>query len=270
LALRLTRADHPLTARVLVNRIWGKLMGRPLVETPSNFGSLGSRPSHPELLDDLAVRFVRRGWSIKWLCREIVTSATYQQTSGRSGYGDTIDQQNRSLWRMHRKRLTVEQWRDAVLSATGEMQRDIGGPNITPDDPQAKRRTVYCQASRLKLHPMLALFDYPDPNAHSSMRSETTTPSQKLFMMNSPWILSQARLAAGRVASQADGEDPIRCLYRLLFTRDPSDDERRFAEQYLTDSGAEFRNNSSSVAASARFHSLVHALLISNEMIFLD
>src|SRR5262249_52818569 len=167
LAEAITSPHNPLTARVLVNRVWALNFGRPLVATPSNFGALGERPTHPELLDDLAVRFLEAGWSLKWLQREMVLSAAYRQSSepltptrspqgrgqvaptlspGGRGQGEGVraaDPENRLLGRMNRRRLSVEAWRDALLCAAGQLDHTIGGASLGPPCPQGRRVPVY-------------------------------------------------------------------------------------------------------------------------------
>jgi hypothetical protein len=258
LAREIISADNPLTARVFVNRVWSRLIGRPLVATPSNFGSLGERPTHTELLDDLAVRFMDNGWSLKWLCREIVSSSTYQQTS--HSVANHPDPQNRWLSRMNRKRLSVEQWRDAILLATGKLDRStVGDAGIEPSDPQSLQRTIYSQASRLKLNPMLALFDYPDPNAHSAKRAQTTSATQKLFMMNSPFMVQNALALSQRVSGESDMtlRQALDATYLVLLSRRPSDEEVMVALEFLS-------------ARGQNFDKYVHAVMMSNEVIFLD
>ena len=251
--------SNPLTARVIVNRVWRELMGRGLVETPSNFGQLGERPSHPQLLDDLAVRFMDNGWSLKWLQREIVLSSTYRQSSQIDSEAAKIDPDNRLRWRMPRRRLSVEAYRDAILSVSDRLQRSIGGRSMEPNDAAARRRTVYAKISRLNLNPMLARFDFPDPNAHSAKRVETTTPLQKLFLLNSPFLVEQADALAERL-DDLGGSYPskIQAAYRLLYSREPTDDEIRWAEEYIGEGRAE------------SWPQYVQALLISNEMFTID
>jgi hypothetical protein len=254
---------NPLTARVIVNRIWALNFGAPLVGTPSNFGALGERPSHPQLLDDLAVRFMESGWSLKWLQREIVLSASYGQESGVRSQESGRDSDNRLLGRMNRRRLSVEAWRDAILCASGQMDRAIGGRSLTPENPKEHRRSVYSAVSRLELNRMLALFDFPDPNGHADRRVETTTPLQKLFVLNSPFMLAQAaylaeRLAAA-VAAPADW-GRIDRAYRLLYARPASEKEIRLGLVFLA-AGDD---------RPARWQQYAHALLAANEMLFLD
>jgi hypothetical protein len=241
LADAIASPHNPLTARVIVNRIWGQTFGRPLVATPSNFGNLGERPTHPELLDDLAVRFMDAGWSLKWLHREIVLSAAYKQKSEvrrqKSEDNDrraAIDPENKLLWRMNRRRLTVEMWRDSLLAATGELEERVGGPSMNPQDPTERRRTLYSQVSRLSLNPLLALFDFPDPNLTADRRVETTTPLQKLFMLNSPFMLAQAERLTDRVMKEASGDaERMDLAYQLLYSRPATAPEVRLGIAFL-------------------------------------
>src|SRR5262249_42871156 len=145
--------DNPLTARVMVNRVWAQHFGKGLVRTPSNFGALGERPTHPELLDWLATRFIRSGWSVKGLHREIMLSAAYRQGSRSAPRGEEIDGDNKLLWRMNRRRLEVEAWRDAMLAAAGTLDHTLGGPSTALNSPDNRRRTFYGGVSRHDLNP---------------------------------------------------------------------------------------------------------------------
>ncbi len=259
LADRIACRDNPLTARVIVNRVWGRLMGRPLVDTPSNFGLLGSEPTHPRLLDDLSVRFMQAGWSLKWLMREITLSSTYGQSSDVDAVKLAADPENRLLWRMPRRRLSIEAYRDAILAVTGRLDSATFGPSISPQDPTARRRTVYSKVSRLDLNPMLARFDFPDPNAHSASRHETTTPLQKLFLLNSPFMLRHAEAFASRIhGSGRQVQEAVRLGYRLAFARDPTPEEQVMAERFLL--GGDDR----------QWTQFAQALFISNEMFVVD
>ena len=225
LAACLTDPGNPLTARVIVNRVWQQFFGTGIVPTTSNFGELGGRPTNQRLLDDLAVGFVNHGWSLKWLQRQIVRSDTYQQASAVNAGSQTADSTNASLWRMPRRRLSVEGWRDAVLAVSGRLEDQIGGPSIRVDDPEETRRTIYAQVSRFELNPLLSLFDFPDPNVHASGRMETTTPLQKLFLMNSPFVLAQAEAIADSIADDSTPSQQVVALFRLTLQRDPDDTE---------------------------------------------
>ncbi len=203
LARAIASAANPLTARVIVNRVWSHHFGRGLVATASNFGELGDRPSHPELLDWLAHRLIASGWSLKALHREIMLSAAYRQSSRFDAASDAKDPENVLLWRMNRRRLDVEAWRDAMLAVGGRFDLKIGGPPLSLDSPNNERRTVYAAISRHDLAPLLRLFDFPDPNITSGGRVETTVPLQQLFVLNSEFMVASARC---RIATRSSRE----------------------------------------------------------------
>ncbi len=262
LAEAIAQRRNPLTARVMVNRIWGLFFGRPLVDTPSNFGRSGLLPSHPDLLDDLSVRFMENGWSIKTLVREIATSSTYRQASRDDPGKTAIDPENLRLWRANRRRLTVEQWRDAALFLSGELEWE-GGPSMEISDPKNRRRTVHARVSRHKLDDLLLGFDYPDANVHAEKRVATTTAIQKLFLLNSPFILERARGLAARLAASretGDGDGVLRA-YGLLFSREPEREELKLALEFLRGpAGPEM----------PRWERYAQMLLASNEMWYVD
>jgi hypothetical protein len=263
LAAAIADARNPLTARVMVNRVWGMLFGSYLVPTPSNFGRSGQPPTYPQLLDDLAVRFVEHGWSVKWLLRELVSSATYRQAATANAQAAATDPANELLWRMNRKRLSVEQWRDGVLAVAGKLDPETAGRSMELDDPANRRRTVYARVSRLKLNDVLTQFDYPDANVHAEKRSVTTTPAQKLFMLNGPFVIAQAKALAARLTAEAPQDDAARITlaYRLLFARDPDDAEKTVAAEFLKGEGS---------PEMSRLEQYVQALLVSNEALYLD
>ena len=185
----------------LVNRVWDLVFGKPLARTTSNFGATGEKPTHPELLDDLAVRFMQDGWSVKRLMRELVMSATYRQDSAGSAANAQIDEANENLWHMERRRLGIEAWRDAVLAVSGTLTEE-GGASQNLDAPANHKRTLYSHISRRELNKTLMLFDYPDANVHAARRSISTTPTQKLFVMNSAFIIGQSRKLAERLQQE--------------------------------------------------------------------
>jgi hypothetical protein len=258
LAEALVDRGNPLTARVMVNRLWGAFFGSYLVATPSNFGVKGQLPTHPELLDDLAARWMEHGWSIKWLVREIVLSSTYQQSAEQRSEGMAVDPANRWLWRMNRKHLPVEAWRDTVLAAAGRLEPAIGGQSFDPSDPAQTRRTLYSEVSRLSLNRMLATFDFPDPNAHSDRRAETVTPLQKLFVLNSPFMVQQAENFAVRLLEATrDPTHRIQLAYHWLFGREPTAMELQASLQFVEPS-------------TERWSQWAQVLLATNELAFID
>ena len=258
LAEAIADARNPLTARVLVNRIWQQHFGRGLVATPSNFGALGARPTHPEILDALAERFVRGGWSLKKLHREILRTAAYRRSSSLDPRNQSVDPENQWLWRWSRRRLSVEELRDAALAVSGALDRTVGGASGDVDDPAYLRRTLYGRVSRMETARILRLFDFPDPNLSSERRVETTLPQQSLFLLNSPFMAARARALAGRA-----GADPARRLYELALGREPSPGELDLAGAYLSAPDPE----PGAVPRSARY---AQALLASNAFLFID
>jgi len=262
LAEQIVRRDNPLTARVIVNRVWGLLFGKPIVRTPSNFGALGEPPTHPKLLDDLSVRFMENGWSIKWLCREIVLSSTWQQRCDLKEAGQSADPSNRLLWRMNRRRLDVESWRDSILLSAGRLNRTVGGKSIDPTDPKETLRTVYSKVSRLDLNPMLAMFDFPDPNVHAGTRVETTTPLQKMFVLNSPFMVAQVDALAKRCLAAANEDSQrINWACRTLYGREPTPEERNLALEFLGNHDDKH---------TERWKQYAQVLLASNELLMID
>ncbi|MFT5322525.1 MAG: hypothetical protein ACI8P0_000360 [Planctomycetaceae bacterium] len=239
LARAITSRGNPLTARVIVNRVWMHHFGTGLVDSPSNFGITGSKPSHPKLLDDLAVRFMDNGWSLKWLHREIMLSATYQQSSvpvpASAGMIKAVDPDNRLLSHFHRQRLSAEAFRDSVLAVSEQLDPEVGGPSGDADKADFKRRTIYSGVSRHKLSDTLQTFDFPDPAIHCAKRSDTTTPLQQMFVLNSPFMREQATALAERVEKNVSEtvEQKVQLAHRLLFSRDASAAELAIAREFL-------------------------------------
>jgi hypothetical protein len=262
LAEAIADPNNPLTARVIVNRIWSVFFGRGLVATPSNFGQLGSLPSHSELLDDLAVRFMENNWSIKWLVRELVLSSTYQQNSQIISRNELIDPANIYLWRMNRRRLSVEQWRDSILAASNNLDRR-GGESLELTDAKNVRRTIYGRVSRKKLSDILIQFDYPDANVHSAKRSDTTTAIQKLFIINNSFMVEQAKGLAKRITGDSSATDltHIQNTYALLYNRQPTREETELGLAFL---------RLPAEGKLTRWEQYSHALLAANEMMFVD
>lgn len=262
LAKLIASPSNPLTARIMVNRLWDMMFGRPIVRTTSNFGLLGEKPSHPELLDHLALRFIEEGWSVKRLVRELALSATYRQdATGREG-NERLDPANTCWWHAERRRLGVEQFRDAVLAVSGALENG-DGKSLELDDAANHHRTLYARISRRELNKTLMLFDYPDANVHAARRSSTTTPTQKLFVINSPFMLAQAKALAARVNSEApDDAGRIRRAFELLFARPPEPGELEMAQGFLREAPA--------AQGMTAWERLAHALLSTNEMMYVD
>jgi len=256
----------PLSARVIVNRVWRHHFGRGLVETVSDFGVQGSPPSHGELLDDLTARFIENGWSLKWLHREIMLSATYRQASSHDAAKVNLDPENRYLWRMSRRRLDIEAWRDAMLAVTGTLDRTVGGEPRPLTDPQHARRTLYGRIDREEPDDMLRLHDFPDAAAHSPSREPTTTPLQQLFVLNSPLVQRLAAALAQRVMNETPGDAAaqVRRAYSLLYGREPKDSQLHLGVNFVTGGDAKQPVN------AELWKQYAQVLLGSNEFLFVD
>jgi mono/diheme cytochrome c family protein len=198
--------EHPITARVLVNRVWAWHMGEGIVRTPSNFGFAGAEPTHPELLEYLAKRFVDGGMSIKQLHRDIMSSAVYQLASSTTTEYDDIDPENRWFWRFDRRRLEAEEIRDALLMVSGTLDPEIGGPSMPLDRESHDRRTLYGEVSRFQLNEYLQTFDFPNPNLSAERRFSTNVPLQSLYFMNSPFVEAQMDALVRRLADETAPE----------------------------------------------------------------
>ncbi len=220
LAEDLLRADNPMTRRVIVNRVWHHLFGRGIVSSTDNFGRMGEKPSHPELLDYLATRFADDGWSIKRLIRLIVTSETWQQASvpspTASGRIDAADPENQLLSYFNLQRLDAESIRDSMLATAGNLDPKLYGP---PVDGRSNRRSVYVRVLRNRLDPFLTTFDAPVPFATTGRRNATIVPAQSLAMLNDPFVLNMAQSVA---LSVGDTDEPVRAIWRRLLGRDPN------------------------------------------------
>ncbi|HUQ92362.1 MAG TPA: PSD1 and planctomycete cytochrome C domain-containing protein [Bryobacteraceae bacterium] len=260
LANQIASPANPLTARVIVNRIWHHHFGAGLVRTLSNFGAAGDRPSHPELLDYLAVQFIEDGWSIKKLHRQILLSSAYAISSQGSEQALAADADNRLLSRFPRRRLDVEALRDSMLFVSGKLQLAKGGPAVKWDK-DFHRRTLYGEVSRFRTERLLTLFDFPDPSIHAEKRVATNTPVQRLFFLNSEFIKQQAEGLCARVraAVPVDTEAQVRAFYDLLFGRAPEPRELAVARRFLDPAAGD--------AALAEF---AQVLLSSSEFSFVD
>lgn len=273
LAEGIAAADNPLTRRVVVNWVWQNHFGQGLVRTPDDFGTRGQPPTHPQLLDYLATVFLEDQWSIKSLHRRIMLSDVYQQAAIENAANRDVDPDNTLLWRMPRRRLEMEAMRDALLTVSGELDPTIGGKPIElAQSPVVPRRSVYGFINRDIVSNFSSTFDGANPNSCTAKRPDTNVPQQTLYALNSEFIQDRAIRVAGLAKSAADNDDQrVRWLYQHLFAREPDGDELQLAIQYV--SGAEPTETATDGDASAttdRWNLLAHALLASNEFIFVD
>ena len=290
LAEWVTDAKNPLTARVFVNRVWQWHFGQGIVATPDDFGARGEAPTHPELLDYLASRFVESGWSIKKLQRMILLSRAYQGASGDDPQNEVKDAKNAYLWKFNRRRLDAEEIRDALLTVSTNLDpAPAGEPPFTPEttwrytqhqpfiavekDFATNKRSVYLMQQRIRRQPFLELFDGADPNGVTGVRPLTTTALQALYTMNDPFFHEQADALAVRVGMAFGGDaERLDYAFRLLYGRAPTLDESREARQFLSAARAslgatavpEYRKNREALA------SLMRVLLSSSEFLTLD
>jgi hypothetical protein len=212
------------------------------------------------LLDDLAARFMQNRWSLKWLHREIMLSAVYQQASTHDAKKHAIDPDNRWLWRMPRRRLEVEMWRDAMLAVNGTLHNERGGKPLELSDAKNQRRTIYGTVKRREIHDMLRLFDFPDPTTHNAVRITTTTPLQQLFTLNSPFMTQQAVALVSRLKTDAATDDArIRRAYVLLYGRPATEAQVRLGLDFLGPN-----------ADDTAWRQYAQVLLGSNEFLFVD
>lgn len=259
LAEAIASPTNPLTARVIVNRLWLHHFGRGLVETPSDFGLRSDPPTHPRLLDYLASELVRRDWSLKELHRALLLSTAYMQTSDDSEDGRRIDPENVLLWRMNRRRLDFESMRDSLLAVSDHLDRRIGGAPVDIFAPTASRRTVYGFIDRMDVAPLLTTFDFPNPSGSSAQRSATTVAPQALHLMNGDFAQETAARLSRRFASIAPPAERMRQLSLHVLSREPTADEQTAAQAFLGDQPTE-----------ERWTLLAHALLLTNEFLFAD
>jgi Protein of unknown function (DUF1549)/Protein of unknown function (DUF1553)/Planctomycete cytochrome C len=225
-------AKQPLAMRVFVNRIWKAHFGTGIVDTPSNFGAAGERPTNPELLEYLANYFVANGMSVKALQRAIMLSSVYQLSTTDNAENFAKDSGNRLYWRAEKKRLDAEQLRDSVLFTAGNLDDAMGGPSVDLT-PAYTRRTVYGKVSRYKLDEYLQLFDFPSPSISAEKRFVTTVPLQRLFLMNSDFIQSEAEELVKRVANEPDNRARIKKAYEYVYGRDATEEDIALGLQYL-------------------------------------
>ncbi len=264
LADKIVDPTNPLTARVYVNRVWGFLMGDFIVDTPSDFGLQGSPPSHPELLDYLAVDFIENGWSTKHLIKTIVSSQAFLQRSHDRPEAAEIDPENALYWRANRKRLRIEELRDSLLAVSGDLDLTMRG-RVGPlwGDDYTKRRSIYGYINRLNMDPTLRNFDYPSPMQTQGERTENIVPPQALFLMNSPLMIEQSQnLIQDLNFPEIPGREPrIHAIYQRVFQRDASPSEAERVSRF-----GDIEKN-----RDVNFWPLVaQSLLMSNEFLYVD
>ncbi len=252
---------NPLTARVIVNRVWQAHFGAGLVRTPGDFGLRSDPPTHPELLDYLAMEFMQHNWSLKWLHRFILTSATFQQSSAAEA-SLQIDPDNRWLARFARRRLDLEAWRDSVLAAADGVDDRLGGPSVSIwVNHWQPRRTVYAYVDRQDLPNLFSVFDFPAPAATSAQRDTTTIAPQALYQLNGPLLLQSAEHIWQRreIQQATDRNERINALCAILFARAATASEQTLFAEFLGDT-----------PDTARWIRLIHGLLLTNEFGFVD
>ncbi len=236
LAHAIVSKDNPLTARVMVNRIWLHHFGEGFVPTPDDFGSMSEPPSHPDLLDYLAAQFVEGGWSIKNIHRQIMLSAVYQQSSANHPPYAETDPNNRLLWRMNIRRLEFEAIRDSLLAIGGTLDRTLyGRPVNIAREPFSARRTIYGHVDRQNVPEIYTQFDFASPDVTTGKRYQTTVPQQTLFFMNSPFVVEQAKDLVGRPGfTTRSDEDRIKLLYELIYQRPPGAKEMQLGLEFIS------------------------------------
>ena len=288
LAQWLTDPANPLTARVMVNRVWQHHFGEGIVSTPSNFGRSGAMPTHPKLLDYLAVRFVESGWSIKAMHRLILSSKTYQLASDYKAQNASIDPTNTYYWQFKRSRLDAEAIRDAMLAISGKLKLNRPGghpfPAITTwqwtqhypfkrASYPSSHRSVYLMTQRLRRHPFIGLFDGPDTNTTTAKRMRSTIPQQSLFLRNHPWVKEQAQAFAGRlIGFSKDLAQRVNLAYQFAYGREAYSDEQQRAAAYLTQVSEELDAHQLSPEQREleAWTSYTRVVLTANEFLYLD
>ena len=262
--------QNPLTRRVMVNRIWHYLMGQGIVRTTDNFGLMGEDPSHPELLDWLSSEFSRDNWSVKNIVRLIVLSRAYRLASFGDSLGNKVDPENRLIWRANRKRLSAESIRDSILMASGRLNMRQGGYTIKKFSQydfgykyNTIRRSVYVPSFRNTLMEIFEIFDVANPNVVTGRRSETTLPTQALYLLNSPFVNSESKLAGERIKKMEESDvDRIRTAYFLTLGRMPSSSEFELALKFVSENTSNKQNNI--------WGSLIHSIISSVQFRYLD
>jgi len=261
--------DNPLTARVIVNRVWGWHFGQGLVRTPSDFGTRSDPPTHPELLDWLTKRFIEDGWSLKKLNKRILMTATYQQSSATSAAAFQVDPENRWLAHQTRKRLDFEAMRDSLSQISGQLDAKLYGRSVDLfARPFALRRAVYASIDRQNLPGTFRAFDFASPEQHTPQRFQTTVPQQALYLMNNAFVAERARAVSARdeVVKVTDPAAKATAIYRAILGRNPTGEEVAMATAFALDAGKSKPTGTQLIA----WEQFAQVLLLSNEFLFVD
>jgi hypothetical protein len=285
LAEWLTTQENPLTARVFVNRVWMHLFGEGLVRSLDDFGAQGERPTHPELLDYLALRFMKDGWLVKSLVRALVLSRAYQMAFVGNAEVERIDPENRLWWRANRRRLDAEVLRDTMLLVSGRLDRRMGGSEVADlgefainnnskgglSTDSNRRRSVYLPVLRGYLPPLFEVFDFADPDVCMGKRNATTVPSQALYVMNSPFAMEQARLAARRLLTEVDKDKTrLTLLYRRALGRPPAEMEREAVLRFFLERSTEDAPGMAAEAEEDQWAAVCQAVFGCTEFRYVD
>ena len=289
----ITDPNNPLTARVMVNRVWQQLIGQGIVRTPNNFGAKSDTPSHPKLLNYLAADFIESGWKIKRLIRQIVLSKIYQQDSvhPRDARQSAVDSANRFIWKMNRRRVDAESLRDRLLSITGELDLRMGGPSFYPIMPpevlagfsqksaawkaspaeERKRRSLYMITKRNLLWPLMTAFDFPNTELPCGNRDVTTVAPQALSLMNNAFVHERSqRLAKDIQDSTEQLSNQIQLIWQRIFGRNPSSQEQELAKSHIHQQTVHFKAHSAENPDFLALASCCHGLINSNEFLYVD
>jgi hypothetical protein len=287
----LTQPQHPLTGRVIVNRVWQWHFGEGLVRSSDNFGLLGERPTHPELLDALALKLADGGWSLKRLHRSLLLSSTYRMSTTYNDAAFQADPDNRLWWRYPRRRLEAESIRDAILAVGGDLDLKMGGSllptpnrqyvtstaNVNPAIYESARRTLYLPVVRSALYEVLQAFDFAEPSVMSGKRDSTTVAPQALFMMNSSIVAQQSRRLAEELLRRTDLDDAnrVRIAHIRAYGREPNDEESKRSLVFITryiEMASKQANGASNAEAirSQAWQGLCRAIMAANEFVYID
>ncbi len=269
LAEAIASDTNPLTARVIVNRVWGWHFGQALVRTPSDFGMRSDPPTHPELLDWLTKRFIEDGWSLKKLHMRILMTATYQQSSTTSAAGFQVDPENRWLAHQNRRRLDFEGMRDSLLVASGQLDPALYGRSVDLfAQPFTKRRSVYASIDRQNLPGTFRAFDLASPEQHTPQRFQTTVPQQALYLMNNAFVAERARAVVQRaeIVQAIPPAVKVGAIYRAILSRNPTTGEAILAEAFVQEA-SKVKPTGNQLTAWEQF---AQVLLLSNEFLFVD